>query len=135
VLAAVIPYLAEVERPAIAAQALTAATATISDRSRARALAAVVPHLPAALLPQALSSAPRAYSQILVAILERGRELHSRCTSIAYVDLLRDCLDGISREVCLEILVESASGTAEVGGNAAIKQIANALADVYRWWP
>jgi hypothetical protein len=95
-LAGLAPRLPDADRPAIVAQALAAATAITTDHSRAEALTGLAPHLPADLLAQALGSAPRTAPQALMALLERGQALHTQGSRLAYVRLLRDCLNGIN---------------------------------------
>jgi hypothetical protein len=117
------------------AQALAAATAITMDHSHAEALTGLAPHLPADLLAQALGSAPRTAPQALMALLERGQALHTQGSRLAYVRLLRDCLNGINRQACLDIVVSAVPAITETSGVVAIKQCAHAVTDVYRWWP
>jgi NAD(P)-dependent dehydrogenase (short-subunit alcohol dehydrogenase family) len=109
-------HLPEAEQPAVLAQALAAATAITNDYIHAEALAGLAPHLPADLVPQALGSAPRRNPEPLVALLERAWALQARGTHLTYIGLLRDCLTGIDRGVCLDILVAAAPAIAATGG-------------------
>ena len=53
----------------------------------------------------------------------------------AYVNLLRDSLNGTQRTVCLGVIMAVAPTVAEIGGLRAIEQCVDAIVDVYRWWP
>jgi hypothetical protein len=126
--------LPETDQPPVLAQALVAATAITSDGSRAEALTALAPHLPAVLPTQALGSAPRD-QQTLGALLERAWEAHGRGARLAYVASLRECLTGINRDVCLGVIAATASAIAATGGIEAVRQCVHAVMDEYRWWP
>ena len=58
------PHLPEADRPAVLAQALTAATAISDDSSRAQALTRLAPHLPEADRPAVLAQALTAATAI-----------------------------------------------------------------------
>jgi hypothetical protein len=109
--------------------ALAAATAITMDHSRAEALAGLAPHLPADLLAQALGSAPRTAPQALMALMERGQALHTQGSRVAYVRLLRDCLNGINQQACLDIVVSAVPAITETSGVVAIKRCAHAVTD------
>jgi hypothetical protein len=109
-------HLPDADRPAIVAQALAAATAITDDDFHARARTGLAPHLPADLLAQALGSAPRTAPQALMALLERGQALTTQGSRLAYVRLLRDCLNGINRQACLNIVVSAVSAIIETSG-------------------
>jgi hypothetical protein len=130
-LAGLAPHLPE----DLLAQALTAATIIATDEYRAAALAGLAPHLPENLLAAAANSAPRTFPHPLVTLLERQHAFHVHDPHLPYVRLLRDCINGTDRKGCLEIVASAAQAIAEIGGVAAIRQCADAVADAYRWWP
>jgi hypothetical protein len=116
------------------AQALIAAALT-DDYARVQALNGLAHHLPPDLMSEALAATPKSSAAVLTAVLKRVRSVLAPAGDAAFVDLMRDGLDGIDRDACLGLITAIAPAIAEIGGIGAIQQGVNAVADVYRWWP
>ena len=129
------PHLPPNQQPAVLAQAFTAAAAIPSDYTRAHALTALAPHLSPDLLGQALEAAPKASPETLTALLQRSRSVLAPDENAAYVNLLREGINGTDRIVCSDLLTAVAPDVAEIGGMHAVEQCVHAVIDVHRWWP
>jgi hypothetical protein len=126
-------YLPADQQSAVLVQALSAATAISGESSRTR-LTWLARQLPAELLAWSMKTVPKTSAEVLTALLQRGRSVFPRAEDAAYLDLLRESMNGASRSVCLGVLTESTPAIAEIGGTRAIEQCVNAVVDVYRWW-
>jgi hypothetical protein len=150
--AAGVPPLVQVPLVAVELGGPAAAAATTDHGTRAKALAGLAPHQPAAqraaVLEHALASAATGNdhdrAEVLVGLgphlssdqlLERAWDFHSGSTRMAYLRFLHDCLGGIDRKTCLCLIQDTASMISAIGGTAAVRQCANAIASIYRWWP
>jgi hypothetical protein len=137
--------------PDLLTEALAAATATGDDTARALALAMLAPHLPPDLLTEALAAAtatgddfvraralevtPKTSGEALAALLHRSRSVLPRRQEAAYINLLRESINGTDRKVCFYLLTVGAPAIAEFGGAHAVEQCFHAVVDVSRWWP
>jgi hypothetical protein len=129
------PYLPADQQSAVLAQALSAATTVSQESSRTHILTWLAQRLPADLLAWSIKTVPKTSAEVLTALLQRGRSVFPRAEDAAYLNLLRESINGASRSVCLEILTASAPAIAGIGGTQAIEQCVNAVVDVHRWWP
>jgi hypothetical protein len=129
------PYLPAEQQSEVLAQALSAATAISQESSRTQILTRLAPRLPAGLLAWSMKTVPKTSAEVLTALLQRGRSAFPRAEDAAYLDLLRESINGASRSVCLGVLTATAPDIAEIGGTQAIEQCVNAVVDVHRWWP
>ena len=75
------------------------------------------------------------HPRALIALLKGAHAVHAQRERLAYIRLLRDCLNGVDRKVGLDVLVAAVPAIIEIGGDAAIKECAHAVTDPYRWWP
>jgi hypothetical protein len=116
-------------------RALAAATAITENGDRAKALGYLAPHLPPELLAEALAATPRDWSSTLTAVLARIRSVPTQNGDTAWVELMRNGLDGTRRDVCLKVISVVAATTNEIGGTGAIQECVKSVADVHRWWP
>ena len=122
-------------RDEILAEALTAAIAITDDSARVPALTGLAPHLPAELLAQALTAAPRTNTDPLAALLDRGRQLIllSSEQALDWVNLLLSSLSRTNQVTCLNVINSAAPTIAEIGGLAALRNCVKAIEDVHRW--
>jgi hypothetical protein len=129
------PYLPADQQSAVLVQALNAAIAISEESDRTHILTWMAQGLPADLLPWSIKTVPKTSAEVLTALLQRGRSVIPRAEDAAYLDLLRESINGASRSACLGVLTVSAPAIAEIGGTQAIEQCVNAVVDVHRWWP
>jgi hypothetical protein len=134
-LAVLARHLPAADQPAVLAQAL--ATAITNDYIRAQMLAGLAPHLPPELIPQALAAAPRTMADPLTAVLKRACQVFLLLPdkNREWLELLKDSLNGTDRTTCLKVIKAVTPVVARLGGAAAIRECANAIEDVHRWWP
>jgi hypothetical protein len=109
------------------------------ESARAQALAALAPHLPPNLLPQALAAAGEiewesARAQALAALAPRLAELPRP----ALYPLWDKTLPVLARRTRPDLLADLQALVPVIhalGGEAAITETARAIQDVAHWWP
>jgi hypothetical protein len=141
-LAALAAHLPEAQRTEVLAEALAAARQISSEDARSRALAALAPHLPEALLAETLAAArqintePHRSASILTTVSHRTSLSRDEQTR-----LWNECLRGLASQgrkpilKAQEPLLRLLKRLTEADASADAVEIASAIRDVGRWFP
>jgi hypothetical protein len=135
-----VPDLAEFRKQSarspssVGLETFTAAQGIVEDYC-APLLNALAPLLSSALLAKATVVNPHTSAAVLTKLLQEGRSELLPSQEATLLGLLRSSFEHVDRDVCLGIIKAVAPVISDVGGLAAVQDVARAIEDVYRWWP
>ena len=138
-LGGVAPYLPADQLPARMAQAV-ASVAASSPEGRSEALAVLAPVLPASLLSAALHLVPMPPTpardrRALPVLLDRCEAALAAADGAEALTLIRSWAAVQDRRKAVAVIARAAEAVARIGGPDAVRDVTQAVSDIYAWWP